>query len=353
MTLSREYGESRVAVNVKDSASESLREYPTILDDNSGGAAAVAALSAGLPVAVGLHITKCAGTSLMTTVRRLLPDGQYYMCSSYYENLLAGRNVFANYVTTDDIIFMFGHFIHESLVAYFQKRPLYLFTGLREPVMRAASHLAQINTTRFRGAQPLLTAEEFLGEKLNGMCDEILRAFPSVAEDIEGGKFEKARGVLSMFDYIYDSSHINAQADHILAVVELAGHPLQPDNVTDKKVLDPDLVEFNRQQTGLLTEMAPQALADDIELYAAFQGQFGIGELNIRLADEPWAIPREKLFAKFPDPSAARRQFNAWEAKHFVYEFYLLGKLPEFKAALDERLGSVNQLLQEAVIYGV
>ncbi len=65
-------------------------------------------------MAIGLHLTKCAGTSLITTIRSNIADGTYYFCSSYYENMMDGRLLFDEILAPDKLQFVFGHFVHES-----------------------------------------------------------------------------------------------------------------------------------------------------------------------------------------------------------------------------------------------
>jgi len=291
---------------------------------------------------------------LMTTIRHNLTDAQYYLCSSYYENIIAGRPDFDDIVVPNEVLFVFGHFVQDSLISIFRHRKIYLFTGLRQPIRRAISHLNQLNTIRSRGSLPLLTAEEYLAENANGTCEEILRAFPYLRDEVPGeSKFEKARALLSLFDYVYDSDRFGEHIHHILASIDLSSAQILSDNVTAEKGLDADLLAFNQTQAERLKQLAPDALHDDLALFEYFKPYLGIGRLRFEIAGEPWSIPRERLFAKFGGEEDARQRYCEFEAGHLVYEFYLLGKLPFLKSTLEARIGRAERLLQIAADYGV
>ena len=82
---------------------------------------------------IGLHIPKCAGTSLMTHVRQQMVDGQYYLFSSFYQNQQDSRPEFFDILNKDDLLFIFGHSMNEHMFKVLHDRPTYLFTGLRDP----------------------------------------------------------------------------------------------------------------------------------------------------------------------------------------------------------------------------
>ncbi len=239
------------------------------------------------------------------------------------------------------------------LIAFFADRYCMLFTGLRSPAERAASHLAQMNTIRHHGKLPLVSASEYLNEHSNSMCDEILRGFPTFEQKLSGqSKFEKARAVLSLFDYIYDSGKFSTHIHHILDWVRLSSTRIYADNVTSDKSLDADLAAFNAEQAEKLKQMAADALRDDFQLYEFFKPYFGASNVRERFTSEPWRVAREELFAIYPDQDLARRRFADWETGHHVYEFYLLGKLPFLKSSLERRIARAQDLSKIIDGYG-
>jgi hypothetical protein len=261
--------------------------------------------------------------------------------------MMDGRPLFDELPAPDRLRFVFGHFVNESLIAFFADREFMLFTGLRSPAERAASHLAQMNTVRHHGKLPLVSAEEYLNQHSNSMCDEVLRGFPTFEQKLSGqSKFEKARAVLSLFDYIYDSDQFLNHVHHILGWIDLASARIISDNVTKDKLLDSELMAFNAEQAEKLKIVAADALVDDFQLFEFFKPHYGIPKLRERFASEPWRIEREDVLAIYGDKDQARREFAAWETRHHVYEFYLLGQLPFLQASLERRIARAQDLLK-------
>ena len=167
---------------------------------------------------LGLHLTKCAGTSLITTLRRVLPDDETYFFSSYHENWASSRPTFADIVEIDRLRIVFGHYCHETLLSVFAHRSLFLFTGLREPVACAVSRYRQANAVQALAGRAPISAEAWLADHANPACAEVLRCMPTLG-DRPGALWQRARHVLGLFDFVYDTDHFDVHAMVLLDVL--------------------------------------------------------------------------------------------------------------------------------------
>ncbi|MBV9813170.1 MAG: hypothetical protein JO326_10470, partial [Acetobacteraceae bacterium] len=192
------------------------------------------------PLCLGLHITKCAGTSLITTLRRMLTEDEYYFFSSYVEGWLASRPTFADIADIARLRMVFGHYCHETLLSVFRDRPIFLFTGLREPIACAVSGYRQVGVVCAAAGRSPPAPADYLAERANPICAEILRAFPSVANR-PGPLWERARAALSLFDFIYTTENFDADAATIFAVLDVPPTSLARDNVFEERELPRDV----------------------------------------------------------------------------------------------------------------
>jgi hypothetical protein len=305
--------------------------------------------SPGLPLCLGLHITKCAGTSLMTTLRRALSEDEYYFFSSYYENWLASRPLFAAIRSPERLRVVFGHYCHETLLSVFAERPLYLFTGLRDPLERAVSGLRQANAVRAQAGRKPLDAAAYLAGQRNPICAEILRCFPSLAAGA-APMWQKARAALSLFDLVTEAEHFDDHAAAILAVIDGPAREVVRDNISGEKHLPPAIARFVAEQCDILREQAPAHLGDDILLHAAIRPLLGRPRLRRHIADAPWALNREAFIAGLPPPEAARRIFCAREADFMLAEFDELGRLAELRTWLESRSDEATAMARRIVL---
>jgi hypothetical protein len=302
-----------------------------------------------LPLCLGLHITKCAGTSLMTTLRRALSEDEYYFFSSYHENWLASRPLFAGLRSPERLRIVMGHYCHESLLSVFAHRPVFLFTGLREPVSRAISGYRQVSAVCAQAGRPPPSAASYLSAHRDPICTEILRAFPSLS----GGPaplWEKARAALSLFDLVTDTDGFSDQARAILAVIDGPARAIVNDNVSDEKRLPPEMERVVRAETALLAAQTETHLADDLRLYRVMAPLLGQPDLRARLAGEAWALDRAAFVAGLPPPDMARAAFAAREADFMLAEFAELGRLPELRAWLQARATEAAALARRIVV---
>ena len=169
---------------------------------------------------IGLHLTKCAGTSLMSSMRRLLTEDEYLLISSFYENILASRAQPWDIVDFSRLIFIFGHYVNEDIFPLFRLKSIwdfFLFTGVREPTSRAISHYYQI--TKTTGIN--LDVGSFISEYGSSMCEEIIRAFPTLANP-DKPKWLTAAEALTSFDYIYSTEDYSQTIGPVYESIGLA-----------------------------------------------------------------------------------------------------------------------------------
>jgi hypothetical protein len=235
------------------------------------------------PLCLGLHVTKCAGTSLITALRSRLSDDEYYFCSSYHENWLTGRIGFGDMVARERLRIVFGHYCHENLLSVFADRPLFLFTGLREPVACAISRYRHLNVVRAEARREPLSAEAFLEGNVNPMCGEILRCFPSLA-DQRGPLWQKARAALSLFDFIYTTERFDLDVAVLFDVLEIVGGRVAPENVSDRRALPDETTRYVMAECATIRASDREFLGEDMRLWEAMQPFLSRAWLRVALA---------------------------------------------------------------------
>jgi hypothetical protein len=302
-----------------------------------------------LPLCLGLHITKCAGTSLMTTLRHALSEDEYYFFSSYHENWLASRPLFAGLRSPERLRIVFGHYCHETLLSVFAHRRPYFFTGLREPIERAISGLRQVNAVQVQAGRPLVTAARYLAAHPNPICNELLRCFPSLAAG-PGALWEKARAALSLFDLVTDTARFADHAQAVLAVIDTPAREVARDNVSIDKQWPAEAELFMEAECLQLRRGAETHLAEDIRLYDEMAPLLGRPRLRAHIADLPWAIDRAAFVAALPPPDVARARFRAREREFMLAEFAELGLLPELRAWLLARAEEADGMARRIVV---
>ncbi|WP_157089419.1 sulfotransferase family protein [Oceanibaculum pacificum] len=155
-----------------------------------------------MTTAIGLHIPKCAGSSIIKMAKDLLPSGAVYQNTSFLQNWIDGNPEFLEYKNIDELSFVWGHSIHEEMIHKFNS--FFLFTCLRDPVERLKSEVifaAKLRRDQGRGE---LDIDKFLQEKTDPMCWFIIDRFPTIAGKYEKcSPFEKAQRVLESFNYVF------------------------------------------------------------------------------------------------------------------------------------------------------
>lgn len=160
----------------------------------------------------GLHIPKCAGTSLLAAVRKHLSKDQIFQSTSLIENWRTGRPDFLEIKDYSKLVFVWGHWLHEEMLKFFDK-PV-LFTGLRDPRDRIESEYFFDRRLRLAQGRKILSPEEWLRNRRDPMCQFIVSRFPTLSG--KGTLFERARSVLECFNFVYFTNDLSGPARLIL-----------------------------------------------------------------------------------------------------------------------------------------
>lgn len=271
---------------------------------------------------IGLHLTKCAGTSLMTSMRRLLTEDEYLLISSFHENILASRAQPWDVVDLSRLVFIFGHYVNEDLITVLSPKTIwdfFLFTGVREPTARAVSQYYQLAKI----TSDILEVDQFVSEYGNSMCDEIIRAFPSLFNS-DKPKWLLAAEALTSFDYIYSTERY---ALTIGPVYESTG--LVPPSIDDLEARDN--IRVAPLESGIASEIQEaMTSSDDAKLYSLIEpaiGKQNAGELIAEAINTE--CQREKIFGKSCGSSDHDSTAFDFASMYDVmgYEFHLLGDM--------------------------
>jgi hypothetical protein len=294
---------------------------------------------------VGLHMPKCAGTSLMTFVRRKLVDGQYYIFSSFEENRKAGRPEFYAMPAVEKLWFVFGHTLSEGMVKVLWDRPTLLFTGLRHPEKQLLSfYRHHINVARRNGVEPP-SLNKFVAENSDSMCQQLVRLFPTAGE-LGGGNTlaERAISVLSLFEHIYETDEFKATIRPVLDALKISDDIDISDNVNPVSTaeLDPDTYE------GLIKEMYENTSADR-ELYLWFKDHCVVDALGRRRIEKsPLTVKLVDLFRALPDVPTCQDIVRQQVIGSLLDEAVLIGGLDRLCDRLRREIETNTEILREA-----
>lgn len=284
-------------------------------------------------VSFGLHITKCAGTSFITTLRRCLQEDEYYFFSSFYANLLASRPLFPLIVNPQRIKLFFGHYLHEEYLGLFRARKVWLFTGLRDPVQRAISHYRQVNFVHIRAGRPPITAEQYLAEKHRStICGEILRAFPTISRDKDEAIWRKALRALSLFDYVYSLENFAQEIRPVFDKLKVQDVQIVTDNKSDDVPISQADHAYLAAEGQKLSGVISGYLEDDLKLYDFLKRHLGHDkfvksfEPKRVFNGEAWCTSLDDLRETLPNSEECKRRIVDRETEYLVNEIKLVGK---------------------------
>jgi hypothetical protein len=296
-------------------------------------------------ILIGLHVTKCAGTTLATHVRRNLPPRKWYLCSSAWNMEHEAAQDLADRLDYNEIVFAFGHYIHESLFQVFDGRPMVWFTGIREPISRSVSEYHQVCKVRAKAGQPPLTAGEFLKIRANSMCKEFLRAFPTIETNVAGGLADKAKAAAQMFDLIYGTEDFERSVEPLLKIIGVKSAGMTAVNVTGE---DAKSNEFLLTQQHEIERAGPEHFDQDLKLYSYLKPI--IGRWKPFAASAQDVRPRGQI-AWVPGILGRGDGLGAFTrhmSKHYVRDFFNVGRVSELNDLLARRKHWNDQLIEAA-----
>jgi len=221
----------------------------------------------------GLHQTKCAGTSFITSFRRSLSEDEYFIASSLKENILAGRSSFWNEIQHEKLRIIFGHYFHENMIGtanHGNPWSFNIFTGFRNPKDRAYSNYLHNKRGNIKNIDDYVDG---IGQT---SCDEIIRAFPSLYDN-NLSKIENVLRILTCFDYAYLS---NLFSDHIRYIFELleVDYKIYNDNIADHSI------SLSNEEINLIDSKVDDS--DDFKVYQFIYELCGKPSFGLNLANK-------------------------------------------------------------------
>lgn len=294
---------------------------------------------------IGLHIPKCAGTSLMSYIRRHLDDDQYYIFSSFYANLKASRLEFYDITDRDRLLFVFGHSMNQYMYKILNNMPSFLFTGLREPRNAVTSDFFYYIKTKRRSSSYVPDVKEFLDSRSNFVCKSLINRFPAVAEHSgEKSLAKQAFAVLSLFDHIYDSDTIGKTSRPILRQLGLNKPMNIRANVKSKSIDNDSLAQQAHTDLKFIID---DYFSDDIELYSLYTTNRTIDNFGAcRIQPSNKYLSKIELMETLPDIEKCEEMNRELLFNEIVFETNLLNSASEVKSILRKRIKNSEKLIQ-------
>ena len=277
-------------------------------------------------------------------MRRCLTEDEYILMSSFYENVLAARADIWDIADFSRIRFVFGHYIHEGLLPLFQLKSIwdvFLFTGVRDPTLRAISQYYQLTKI----CQTDIAIQDFVDSYGCSMCDEIIRAFPSAVDTLKP-KWQNAAEILTAFDYIYSADNY---VDTIQPVYTSLGLSLPSmDELTTKH--NSRLVELDPNIAAQITEAMLES--DDLRLYSLVLPSIGMSGAGLLIAEQlNIETRREKILGSAVNLPAVDNDVILFKSlfDFMGYELHLLGDTT--KKLFLERLKMKKYSIESMISY--
>jgi hypothetical protein len=253
---------------------------------------------------MGLHIPKCAGSTLSARVRKSLSSSSYFQSSSHLQNFANGELGFLQKWNRGRLRFIYGHSTHEEMLRFLPTPPV-LFTGLRDPHERMISFINyEIRQGVIRGDPPVEVAVIASWAK-NQMCDLIIKSFPTLA-GTQGSLPDRAMRALENFSLVYFADNFELAASAICTHLDIK----------------PAKADHNVSQEKLAFEYDENLIAEDMRLYSRARSMFWRDSF-----DE--LVPTESIvkFYSFPPDTERLRLFLANQT---FRELNSWGKMTEF-----------------------
>lgn len=251
----------------------------------------------------GLHMPKCAGTSVLSELKRCYGNN-LYQSTSLITNFRENKADITDNYDKLDYSGYFGHHFCDELLKLIGD-DIFLFTFLREPLDRALSHYKYINRMNAAVGLPKVKFEDFINT-LPSITKFIVTRFPGLIDvkDEDSPNWVKATSVLKKFNYVGDSNNISSFQDVFLKEF---GKNICLNEVKNKAPIEGN--EFSYQ----VREAAFKALYEDILLYQWYK--------------KFWKNARE-LSTESGIESFLETPFN----KNRFFEFHANSLIQEFKA---------------------
>ena len=273
---------------------------------------------------VGLHVPKCAGTTILDRVYASIPKTFIYQNTSLIRIFRESNEDSIEFDFNNNMRFVWGHSIHEQMLKLFDPEPL-LITGLREPIARLKSELRyKTRLARYRGL-PQPDLDQFLRVTTNPICRFLIERFPTIAGD-RGSLADRAMNVITACDYVYFTENFEISAGAIFQAMGIAP-PAISSNLAHEGVADVFDIDASQH-------------ACDIELYQRAWDRYRTVSPDQASAERSAALGR---FKSTPFDQNALREF-IWEAAFLEFDEW--GILPEIikkkRKRLEELKSEIN-----------
>ncbi len=178
------------------------------------------------PLHVGLHIQKCAGTTLQVHIAECPRAGSWFWHTSAdvnYRNSSLEIDVRST-PAQQTVQIIWGHEVFDYFLRFFVDRPIYLFTFLRHPAKRIVSWYKyeargyEKSRGTLEGFNPF---GKFLVDRQNHMCRFIIDRFPHLDESGSEILHKRAISILEKFAFIGLQEDFQTGANNLLNFMEL------------------------------------------------------------------------------------------------------------------------------------
>jgi hypothetical protein len=223
------------------------------------------------PIYVGLHVQKCAGTTLQMHIAECPRASSWFWHTSpdiNYQNSsleIEERNT----PSRNHVKVLWGHAVFGYFLRFFVDRPVYLFTFLRNPAERIISwyKYEAREYEKARGSMEGFDSfDNYVIKRQNHMCRFILNRFSRL--DTSGSKklHERTISVLEKFAFVGVQEHFQEGANNLLEFMDLPKFPDEEHkkNVDDGKIklqYDSDLIAAHNISDAIVYEYAMQRYA--------------------------------------------------------------------------------------------
>lgn len=255
------------------------------------------------PVYMGLHLHKCAGTSLQIHFTNSDRNGTWF----WHTNVLVNHRQSSpeveelNLDSRQAVRVIWGHEVNDYFFQFFVGRPIFLFTFLRNPVSRMVSlykYKARRTEQRNRNLDAFKSFSEFAAQRQNHLCNFILKRFPNLVNNELTELHDRAISVLEKFAFIGLQEDFEAGANRLMKFMKFPtlenkkrhnvdGGGLvvnySEQEIYDLNLSDMRLYEYVKERYQSSPEPDPKKVIDPREFnFSQTQDDFR-GFINIRL----------------------------------------------------------------------
>ena len=273
---------------------------------------------------IGLHIPKCAGSSLLAAAKDALEPDALYQNTSLIRNFRQSRPEWFDIVDHDALRFVWGHWVHEEMMAFFNRPPI-LVTCLRDPKERLVSGAKYQQRLAVRQSKAF-DLEAWLVRQANPMCRFLIHRFPRIAGLGGGSLFEKAQTILEHFSYVFLLENYQSGVRPIEEILRLRvdrkAHNKSPSADASFEL---DFSQVPIEEDSMLYDWAKGRLSTPLALSPA-------REMHGLIRSKP----KTELFREFLY-DALHEEFHSWGNLDEFYEQTLTGRYQTFLPVLERR----------------